>query len=412
MINKTNTLLLFTQSYPFGKEETFLEEEIKVLKDNFETIYILSSSNDEKTRDVPANVKEVKIPFTKLTLKKILHAFLNKYYWRELFITMKKKPFRIFSSGFQKTLIYSLANSISLSMKIDSFIKGNINTENTKLFFYSYWINDFALSFIHLKNKINGIYLSRGHGWDIYLERSAINYLPLRSILPKYLDSLYFISEKGCQYYKNNFFNSEKLKSSRLGVSNVISHQKFIHKKRITLVSCSLIVPVKRIDLLVQSLALLQDIEYIWYHIGYDPHQGGLKNQINKLAKNLNVNLNMVGFLSNEDVHQFYHDNEIDLFLNLSSSEGIPVSIMEAFSFSIPAMATNVGGTSEIVSHENGYLLEANPTSEMVAKSINLFYNLSIEEKNNKRKMAYKIWSEKYNAKKNYTQFAEDILSL
>lgn len=102
MINKTNTLLLFTQSYPFGKEETFLEEEIKVLKDNFETIYILSSSNNEKTRDVPTNVKEVKIPFTKLTLKKILHAFLNKYYWRELFITMKKKTHSYIFIGVSK----------------------------------------------------------------------------------------------------------------------------------------------------------------------------------------------------------------------------------------------------------------------------------------------------------------------
>ena len=39
--------------------------------------------------------------------------------------------------------------------------------------------------------------------------------------------------------------------------------------------------------------------------------------------------------------------------MNVSESEGIPVSIMEASSFGIPVIATNVGGVGEIV--ENGY---------------------------------------------------------
>ena len=39
----------------------------------------------------------------------------------------------------------------------------------------------------------------------------------------------------------------------------------------------------------------------------------------------------------------------IDLFINTSSSEGVPVSIMEALSVGIPIIATDVGGTKEIV---------------------------------------------------------------
>ena len=35
--------------------------------------------------------------------------------------------------------------------------------------------------------------------------------------------------------------------------------------------------------------------------------------------------------------------NDFDLFVNMSLSEGIPVSIMEAISFGIPIIATNVG---------------------------------------------------------------------
>ncbi|MFR4320263.1 MAG: glycosyltransferase [Blautia massiliensis (ex Durand et al. 2017)] len=44
--------------------------------------------------------------------------------------------------------------------------------------------------------------------------------------------------------------------------------------------------------------------------------------------------------------------------MNVSSSEGIPVSIMEATSFGIPGIATDAGGTKEIIrDKENGVLL-------------------------------------------------------
>ena len=412
MSNKSKILLLFTQSYPFGKEETFLEEEIELLKDNFEEIYIISSSNAEITREIPSNVKTIKIQHSSIGLDKITKAIFNKNYWLELILIGQKTPLKIFSYGFQKTLIYSLANSLSLAGEIDTFVKSTLTDSNTNLFFYSYWINDFALSFMHLRKKINGKFIARGHGWDIYLERSTFNYLPLRKILPKYLDKIYFISEIGCEYYKSHFLNSKNLKTSKLGVSSAKPIKNFIPNKRLTIVSCSLIVPVKRIDLIAKSLSLLDNSDYIWHHIGYDTWDGKLNKQINELAKDLNVNLKMVGFLSNKEVQKFYLNNQIDLFINLSSSEGIPVSIMEAFSCSIPVIATNVGGTSEIVTNENGYLLEADPTADEVAEKIKEFHYLTRVEKQDKRNSAYKTWQEKYNAKTNYNQFVEDILSL
>lgn len=44
----------------------------------------------------------------------------------------------------------------------------------------------------------------------------------------------------------------------------------------------------------------------------------------------------------------------------MSLSEGIPVSIMEAISFGIPIIATNVGGNAEIVNDETGVLIPVN----------------------------------------------------
>ena len=85
---------------------------------------------------------------------------------------------------------------------------------------------------------------------------------------------------------------------------------------------------------------------------------------------------------------------------------------MEANSFSIPVIAPNIGGVSEIVTNKNGYLLSDNPTPKYVAKIIYRYNNMSVKEKNNKRLSAYNTWKEKYNAEKNYTAFVEEIASL
>ena len=130
------------------------------------------------------------------------------------------------------------------------------------------------------------------------------------------------------------------------------------------------------------------------------------------MAKRLEVNFKPIGFIRNDEVHQFYQNQRVDLFINLSTTEGIPVSIMEAYSYGVPAIATNVGGTSEIVTNENGQLLNSTPSLDEINTAIRNFHNLSPEQVNLKKQAAYKTWQEKYNAKTNYTQFVEDILSL
>ncbi len=46
-------------------------------------------------------------------------------------------------------------------------------------------------------------------------------------------------------------------------------------------------------------------------------------------------------------------------------------------SFGIPAIATDVGGTNEIVNSKNGFLLSSNPKPEEVARVIHDFNNFN-----------------------------------
>ena len=101
-----------------------------------------------------------------------------------------------------------------------------------------------------------------------------------------------------------------------------------------------------------------------------------------------------------------------DFLINTSSSEGIPVSIMEAMSLGIPVIATDVGGTGEIVNNKNGHLLPSNPTTVQISDAINLYCSLSQQEKKSKRDNAHNTWEDKFNAQKNYGVFVTQILEL
>jgi glycosyltransferase involved in cell wall biosynthesis len=96
--------------------------------------------------------------------------------------------------------------------------------------------------------------------------------------------------------------------------------------------------------------------------------------------------------------------------VNVSASEGIPVSIMEAMSAYTPVIATDVDGNGEIVQDQyNGFLLSPDFTNEHLAALIEKCANTNLQPL---RQNAYNTWNEKFNAHKNYSNFVKEILSL
>ena len=106
------------------------------------------------------------------------------------------------------------------------------------------------------------------------------------------------------------------------------------------------------------------------------------------------------------EIQEIYKNYYFDFFINTSLYEGLPVSIMEAFSFGIPAIATNVGGTSEIVNSENGVLIDKDFDPKEVAETIVQIYNNNL---NNLRVNAWKTWKEKFDAEKNYERLIDTM---
>lgn len=395
-------LLLITDGFPYGTVESFLETEIEYLSQGFEEVIILSVTNNiNSIRHIPQNVKVVNY-YPKQGIVSKLTALLqifNFETWKELKYLKIKYNLKL-TKGILATLLVSQYNSKKIAQEINPFI-------HAKTTLYSYWCNDSALALAHLKKNFpHTKTISRAHGWDVYFEASAINYLPFRTLINQRLDLILPISEKGKDYihevWKVN--DIQKIQVARLGVKEGKPQQ--LEGNKFTLVSCSNVIVLKRLALIIEALQHLEtDVE--WIHFGDGPLLEEIKSKAKNLAQNISVNF--MGHKSNTEVLDFYTNNKVHLFINVSSTEGIPVSIMEAMSFGIPCIATDVGGNSEIVNNENGRLISSNPSPKEIAATLTGFANMEREEWKEYSNQAYETWKTKFNAKVNYEDFLQKL---
>ena len=400
--NNNESLIFFTSAFPYANSESFIETEIKFLSKNFNTIQILSHNIDDQfLRPVPENVKVKRIRYNLNRFEKFLSTFqlFSKTFWSEYYVIKYKYKKKI-SFGILKTMLISLYNAKRLSLIYNDYI---INLRSVNVTCYSYWSNDSAIALALIKKSKQKIKcIARVHGWDVFFEPSKYNYLPYRNLISNRLNAIYSISNKAIDFVKNDLKieNYSNYKLSRLGVSK--QDLKFDDNDKILIVSCSAVIPLKRVILIAEVMSKLKFKNVSWTHIGAGEGFVELEKYCNK---NIKITYSLLGNISNKEVIKYYKQNNPSLFINLSSTEGVPVSIMEALSFGIPVIATNVGGVNEIVNNKNGYLLNKNLNVNDVVEIIYNHSKLTINERNFKRKIAYNFWENHYNSYKNYEDF-------
>lgn len=399
-------LILFTDNFPYGNTETFLENEIPFLSDGFDQIIIVPLHKKEEIRSLPQNVtvEESIISFSPKDKKKLLiNGLLNlspiifslKEFFTQSIFTNKIKIWNFFTS---LLLFRSCYSNKKLWNRIEKTIE-----KGDKLYFY--WGDKSALMIPFLKNKIknNDIFV-RFHRTDLYEEAKG-GYIPFRKRVFMNIDHILPISLHGKNYLckKYSYINENKLHISRLGTFDHGLNPESKFEIEFHLLTCSNVVPVKRLDLLINALSFC-NIRINWTHIG----AGILFNEIQKKSKELpsNIKVLFLGNKSNKEVIDYYSHHHIDLFVNVSSSEGVPVSIMEALSFGIPVLATDVGGTAEIVDENVGELLPANISEIELANRITTF---AAKNHQKTRLNARKRWEDLCDANKNYTEFVKFI---
>ena len=402
-------LLLFSRKFPFLTGEPFLENEIEEIAPHFDKILIFPTNvclTDKPTRYIQATNVDVCVT------ERVIIEYRHYEYG------LKGAVRSILSGKIGKKPIkdaYFLSFAQSFSKHVEEYLQSHYHfTKDDEVTLYSYWLYVTAQVAINLKKRLQPCVskvtcITRAHRFDIYEELRG--YLPFQKQLVESVDKVYPCSENGTEYLQKKFpAYAGKIETAYLGTYEHGLNQG-VDKNSFHIVSCSRMAKVKRIDLIVDTLKLLQDenVPIKWTHLGGGDLLEHIRSRANQELNHMQVEL--TGMIPNEEVCSYYQTHPVDLFVNVSSSEGLPVSIMEAISFGIPVVATDVGGTSEIVEDGvNGSLILMDFKPEELAERIRKYARMSPEEMKALRAVTRKLWEERFQAVRNYDLFAKKLL--
>ena len=121
-----------------------------------------------------------------------------------------------------------------------------------------------------------------------------------------------------------------------------------------------------------------------WFFYGNGPLQNTLQEKVKEL--NLNYHCYFPGNIDHKELLDKYKNHKVDIVISSSTSipdvfEGIPVSLMEAMSYEIPVIATDSGGTRELVDGKSGILVEQNDSDALADAILSLRNNSQYRKK-------------------------------
>ena len=407
-------LILLANGFPYGPWEPFLETEVNYYQ-GFDEIHVcamqLRREHMRSCRSLPAGFSVCPVLFSLAAcIPGCFRALVSRDFYGELGRLFREGRFSLVRLAW---LFFYLSRSWHEAAVIGRYLKkrGLAGTdERVALYSYRFDYQPYVALLLKKKYFPNAVVIARGHRYDLYENARGCRYIPMRPYLLERLDKVVLISQDGFDYLAERFPAwRDKLTVSLLGTEDHGSGPDPDGPFR--LVSCSVLTDNKRVALIAQALAGVTDRQIVWTHYGDGPLMAELRALCEKLPANIRWEL--PGHIGNADLMAQYAARPAHLFVNVSASEGIPVSIMEAMSFSVPCLATDVGGTREIVrTGENGTLLPPDVSAGALRQAILSFAHMPPADYAAYRTRARAFWGEHYSAGKNYAVFAAWLRSM
>jgi glycosyltransferase involved in cell wall biosynthesis len=148
-----------------------------------------------------------------------------------------------------------------------------------------------------------------------------------------------------------------------------VPHEQWPPKTGFTLVYVGRLEPVKNHVLLLNAVrAALQSMPGLRLWMVGD---GSERKTLENLASELGIASQVIYFGKQLDVAPFF--SAADAFIMSSKSEGLPISLLQAFSLGLPAIVTDVGGMAEVVRlAQAGITVSVTDPAEMAAAILRL----------------------------------------
>ena len=270
---------------------------------------------------------------------------------------------------------------------------------------YSFWLSfdGYAAALCHRKCP-QAHFVARGHAFDVDIERTPMNPYLMKQMMVEEADSVYLISKLAHEQlmaYMQGRTPEEKIHILPVGSSGdpvaELRAAPRVTQGVLRAISCSAVLPIKQLPVLVDALAQWQGMPLHWLHVGGGEGFAQLQTYADeKLSSKENVVFELRGPMDNKDVNALYMDKSFDVFINTSRKEGTPVSIMEAMRFGTPVIAPKVGGIPELVTPDVGWLYEPAQGAQGVVEALSKLEALTPEEDMRMREAVHRRWNENY----------------
>ncbi len=350
-------LILFTNTYPYGKKENnFIKYEIKELSKLFKEIEIINHKSTSKNSILGKKLNEIRtnqsfsrqINIYNITKTFFFKTIFQKIFWKELYIIK-------FQGSFIKKLKMCILE-ITYALILFEFLKNSkINYKDTIL--YSFWSNFTLIAFSMIKEiHPNAKFVARSLGSDLngFIYNKNDDYVPYKKIKFSSLNKLVLLGKYQKNFLKNSIIKSKNILISPLGVYKQKFVKRKIEKDVIIFLSCGNFIEAKNNILMIDFLRRFSKKTTKKIHfiiIG----EGELKNkifeQLNKNKKNFIYSY----YKHVDNFVEFIKLKKVNFFLNFSSQEGMPFTVMETMSVGIPTISSDIKPNKYLVKN-NGYL--------------------------------------------------------
>ena len=416
MNTEQKRLLLITNGFPFGEsEQSFLRTEFQELCSRFRVRVLSLGKKEPILYPIPEDVQADHYAHPTLRTQKLplrLLRLLNKSVFTELIRAKKACSAKLYLQRVKRILIAHL-NAQAAADDLAKIVEADrIDV------IYTYWCTTMTLAAVLLKKRFPHLtVVTRFHGYDLYRERSVIGWQVFRPFIADRIDKLIFACTPARTYFLDTWGRkyAEKSVLARLGCGGKTPVAP-VGDGVLRVISCSNLIPLKRVGLIIEALSLLPDtLPVQWHHFGDGPEMEPLTEKAHALlGSHTNVEWKFWGYQPNDRLEEIYASIRPDVFITVSSTEGgAPLSIQEAFAMGIPAIGTAVGGIFDLVIHgKTGLLLSADPAAEEVTGAIRTFAEADTQHREAMRSAALTLRQEKLDARTNAKRFAAILTAI
>lgn len=437
-------VLLLTESFPYhDDEDTFLPQEVGFLTERFNLVIAPCDVSTGPAFPMPPGVAVVtelahRLGVRGLPAGSLLRALGQRRFWREV---RRTGAWPWHARAFATVAVWT-ARALTVADWVGRWFAVQ-PTSQRPVAIYTWWANAAAVGALWADTGVPVV--TRAHGADLYPEQSRVGFIAYQSTVIENCAAVLPDGQRGVAHLVTAYPEARpRVRVAYLGTPDPGFRTDLSADGRLRIVSCSGVVPVKRVEVILTALALLTSAADFsadsaddfaadsaddpaddpaddsapagpvveWTHLGDGPGLPALRRLLRD-APALSARVRLLGRLPADGVIAYYREHPVDLFLNVSRSEGLPVAMLEAASCGIPLLGTDVGGIGEVIRPAGGLLLPGDLTSDDLAAVLAAaLRDVAARPAAARAEMAQgarRVWQERFDAARVYPAFTADL---